>query len=90
MGQTGICGHRLCKSHMNVNKEMMVLCALCALCMFVLGLDTGPLLLLPSKAMGPHPPHVCALSADLQVSAGMTFLLLLVLAAGTASKCLND
>ena len=36
MGQTGICGHGLCESQMNVNKEMMpwmlLLCLLCSVC----------------------------------------------------------
>ena len=39
MGQTGICGHGLCESQMNVNKEMMtwmlLLCLLCSVCVDV-------------------------------------------------------
>ena len=42
MGQTGICGHGLFKTQMNVNKEMMMMCACVLLCVLMFRLDIGP------------------------------------------------
>ena len=64
MGQTGICGHGLCESQMNVNKEMMF----GVLLVLMFGPDTGPLLLLSPQAMGPRSPHVRTWSACLKTS----------------------
>ena len=65
MGRTGICGHGLSQTQMNMNKEMMMLSACVLLCVLMCGPDTGPLLLLP-----PHTEliHNLAVSHPLQSS----------------------